>query len=117
MAPKRYYKIDSEAMLDQASEHSLQEPVVLFKHSTMCGISRRARREIEALIEDDDPPVYEVVIQEARPLSAKVASWLGITHQSPQVIILYQRQPVFDASHGQVTASAVREAIENVRAS
>ncbi len=116
MAPKRYYKIDSDAVLDQASEHSMEEPVVLFKHSTMCGISRRARREIEELTEDHDPPVYEVVIQEARPLSNKVASWLGIKHQSPQVIILHQRQPVFDASHGRVTANAVREAIENVSA-
>ena len=116
MAPKRYYKVDSDAVLDKASEHSMQEPVVLFKHSTMCGISRRARREIEDLTLDDDPPVYEVVIQESRPLSNKVASWLGIKHQSPQVIVLHQRQPVFDASHGRVTANAVREAIENATA-
>ncbi len=117
MAAKRYYKIDSEAVLDQASEHSMQDPVVLFKHSTRCGISHRARRQIDELTESDDPPVYEVVIQEARSLSDKMAAWLGIKHQSPQVIILHQRQAVFDASHGRVTASAVREAIENVTAS
>ena len=117
MAPRRYYKIDSDAMLDQASAHSMREPVVLFKHSTLCGTSRRARREIEALTEDDDPPVYEVVIQEARPLSNQIASWLGIKHQSPQVIVVHQRRPVFDASHGRVTARAVREAIDNVTAS
>ena len=117
MGPKRYYKIDSDAVLDQASEHSMKEPVVLFKHSTICGISRRARRQIEELTEETDPPVYEVVIQEARLLSNKVASWLGVKHQSPQVIILHQRQPVFDASHGRVTASAVREAVENATAS
>ena len=114
---RNYHKIDSDAVLDRASEHSTQEPVVLFKHSTMCGISRRARRQIEALTEADDPPVYEVVVQEARPLSNKIAAAFGIKHQSPQVIILHQRQPIFDASHGRVTAHAVREAIENVTAS
>ena len=117
MAPKRYTKIDSEAVLDQAAEHSMQEPVVLFKHSMMCGISRRARLQIEELTEETDPPVYEVVIQEARPLSNRIAEQLGVKHQSPQVIILYQGQPIFDTSHGRVTASAVREAIENVTAS
>ncbi len=117
MSPKRYHKIDSEAILDQASEHSMREPVVLFKHSIMCGISHRARREIEQLTEDDDPPVYEVVVQEARSLSKKIETWLGIRHQSPQVIVLYQRQPIFDASHGGVTAQAVRDVVENASAS
>ena len=114
---RHYHKIDSEAGLEQASEHSTQEPVVLFKHSTRCGISRRARRQIEALTEANDPPVYEVVVQEARPLSNTIAESLGIKHQSPQVIILHQRQPIFDASHGSVTATAVREALENAIAS
>ena len=117
MAPKRYHKIDSEAILDQASEHSMREPVVLFKHSVRCGISHRARREIEQLTQDDDPPVYEVVVQEARSLSKKIETWLGIRHQSPQVIVLYQRQPIFDASHGGVTAQAVRDVVENASAS
>ncbi len=112
-----YHKIDSEAALEQASEHSMQEPVVLFKHSTRCGISCRARLQIEELTGATDPPVYEVVVQEARPLSNRIAESLGIKHQSPQVIILHQRQPIFDASHGRVTANAVREAIENVTAS
>ena len=117
MAPRRYTKIDSEAVFEQAAAQSMQEPVVLFKHSTMCGISHRARRQIEELTQEHDPPVYEVVIQEDRPLSTKIAAWLDVKHQSPQVIILHQRRPIFDTSHGRVTADAVREAIENATAS
>ena len=117
MSPKRYYKINSDAVLDRASEHSEEEPVVLFKHSTTCGISHRARHQIAALTESDDPPVYEVIIQEARPLSNKIAASLGIRHQSPQVIILHQGKSIFDASHGRVTTDAIRTAIENVTTS
>ena len=51
------------------------------------------------------------------PLSNKIATTFGIRHQSPQVIILHHRQPIFDASHGRVTAKAVRNAIENIPAS
>lgn len=114
MVPSRYRKIDSETVLNQALDHSLQEPVVVFKHSTMCGISSRARRQIGALAEPTDPPVYEVVIQEARAVSREIETMFGIRHQSPQVIVLYQRQPIFDASHGRVTAEAVRRAVENI---
>ena len=110
---KRYHRVDSEAVLEQASDHSMREPVVLFKHSVMCGISHRARREIEQLTQDADPPVYEVVIQDARSLSNKIASAFNIRHQSPQVIVLHHGQPVFNASHGRVTAEAVRAAVEN----
>ena len=117
MAPRRYYKIDSDAVLDKASAHSQEEPVVLFKHSTTCGISTRARRQIQALTEADDPPVYEVIIQEARPVSNKIAASFGIQHQSPQVIILHQGKPIFDASHGRVTTEAIRTAIETVTTS
>ena len=95
----------------------MREPVVLFKHSITCGISHRARRQIGQLTEERDPPVYEVIIQEMRPLSNKIEEQLGIRHQSPQVIVLHQRQPIFDASHGRVTAQAVRDVVENAIAS
>ena len=110
---RHYQKIDSEDGLEQASAHSMEEPVVLFKHSAYCGTSRRARREIETLTEASDPPVYEVVVQEARAVSNKIAETLGIKHQSPQVIILHQGRPIFETSHGRVTATAVRQAVED----
>ena len=112
MPPRRYQKLDSEAALEEAAAHSMREPVVLFKHSTMCGISRRARQQIELLTEEDDPPVYEVVVQEARPVSNQIARQLGIRHQSPQVIVLYKGHPSYHASHGRVTTEAVRRAVE-----
>lgn len=117
MTPKRYHKLDSETILDQAATLSMREPVVLFKHSIMCGASHRARREMGLLTQDNDPPVYEVIVQDARPLSKKIEAAYGIRHQSPQVIVLYQRQPIFDASHGRVTAEAVRTAVETLSAS
>ncbi|MFQ5569124.1 MAG: bacillithiol system redox-active protein YtxJ [Rhodothermales bacterium] len=107
--------MDSSSALDQASDHSMKEPVVLYKHSALCGLSFRARREIARLADaDDPPPVYEVVVQEARAVSNQIERWLGIRHESPQVIVLHQRRPVFNASHRRVTARAVRDAINNI---
>ena len=96
--------------LDAAVDRSEQEPVVLYKHSSACGISYRARRRLEPLAEADDaPPIYEVVVQEAQPVSNAIAERLGIRHETPQVIVLWQREAVFDTSHSRITADAVRE--------
>jgi thioredoxin 1 len=96
--------------LDAAFARSEESPVVLYKHSTSCPISYRARQRMEALADADDaPPVYEVVVQQARPVSNAIAERLGLRHETPQVVILWQGEAVFDASHGRVTAEAVRE--------
>jgi len=104
-------------MLEQAFDHSMQEPVVLYKHSNLCGASFRARRQVTQLNDESGLLVYEVVVQDARPLSQHIESRLGVRHQTPQVIVLFQGRPVFTASHSRVTAQAVRQAIENVTAS
>ena len=96
--------------LDAAFDRSEQEPIVLYKHSATCGISRRARHRLEPLAAADDaPPVFEVVVQEARPVSNAIAERLGIRHETPQVIVLWQREAVFDTSHSRITADVVRE--------
>ncbi len=95
--------------LDEALARSDDGPVLIYKHSSTCPISARAQQSLEALTEAADPPVYRLVVQEARDLSAAVADELGVRHESPQALLLMDRQPVFDASHGQVRAEAVRE--------
>lgn len=107
----RMHPLASEAELDQAAEHSMREPVVVFKHSRYCGSSFRAQREVHRLTEAGDPPVYEVVVQDARSVSSQIAEWLSIRHQTPQAIVVYRGQPLFHASHRRVTAEAIRQAV------
>ena len=102
------------ASLDDVMAHSAREPVVLYKHSAYCGISMRACRQLAQLNEPDDPPVYEVVVQEDRALSKEVAERLGVRHETPQVIVLHEGRPVFHTSHHRVTAQAVRDALESL---
>lgn len=106
--------LHTEADLAAAVAHSNKVPVVLYKHSATCGVSYRARREIEHLIEATDPPVYEVVVQHARALSSLIAERWHIRHESPQVIVLHRGEPIFNASHRRVTAQALRDAIQHI---
>ncbi len=54
-------------------------------------------------------PVYWVDVKAERPLSREIADRLGITHESPQAILLRQGAPVWHASHASVTAGAIAE--------
>lgn len=111
LRPMNIHSVNDDQSLDSAFEHSMKEPVVLFKHSSTCPISAMARNQITSLHDPEDPPVYEVVVQRSRPISHKIEAELGIKHESPQVIILHQKEPVFHTSHSRITAELIRQTV------
>lgn len=96
-----------------AREASHDAPVLIFKHSSACPISGRANRQLSKLDAPEDPPVYRVVVQEARDVSSAIASELDVSHETPQTIVLVDGEAVFDASHYEITAEALREAVSS----
>lgn len=115
MADLPFRPLASASDLEEALTQSERRPVLLYKHSTACPISARTQHSLEDLTQDADPPVYRLVVQEAGDLSQSIAKDLGIRHESPQAILLVDRAPVFDTSHGRVKAEAVREAARSHR--
>lgn len=101
-----YQSISRKSEFDAALAISQDEPIVVFKHSRMCELSAMAWQKMQSV----QIPVYEVVVQSARPLSNHIEQFLGVRHETPQVIVLIRGQPVFDASHRRVTAKAVHQA-------
>jgi len=76
---------------------------LLFKHSTRCGTSLRAYREVEAFEATGGRiPVYLVDVISERDLARDLAERLGVRHASPQVILVSGDRPVWSASHGQI---------------
>lgn len=97
--------------LEQLLARSHDAPVILFKHSTTCPISARAHRQMTELSTDVAGRISLVVVQRARELSRRVAEQTGIQHESPQAIILRNGQAVWSASHFDITAEAVAQAV------
>jgi bacillithiol system protein YtxJ len=66
-------------------------------------------------VEDEKTPVSfrEIVVQESRSLSDLVARETGIRHESPQVILFRNGEPVWNTSHHGITAESLREALES----
>lgn len=93
-----------EAMIQASYTH----PVLVFKHSTRCSISRMALRQFEAdwNLEGKITP-YFLDLLEYRPISNAIAERLGVVHQSPQVIVIKDGQAVYDASHEGIAVVAL----------
>lgn len=101
-----FLKLADKETWESLLNTSRERPVLVFKHSNSCGISSRAYREMEQL---DGVNMLEV--QSARDLSREVADRTGIEHESPQVIVLRNGKAVWNASHNDVKAGAVAEAM------
>jgi len=99
--------IESEEDLNEVIDGSRRQPTALFLHDPWCPISARAFRQMEQL--GGELPAIDVSRQ--RHLNAVVERRTGARHQSPQVIVLRDAVATWEASHGRVTAAAVRAAL------
>ncbi|MEW6237230.1 MAG: bacillithiol system redox-active protein YtxJ [Candidatus Omnitrophota bacterium] len=96
--------------IDECLEKSRENPVIVFKHSSICPISYNAKREMDAFLEETDALVYLLVVQEQRPLSQEIAERLKVKHESPQAIFLRDRKVTAVFNHGQIQADNMKSA-------
>jgi bacillithiol system protein YtxJ len=86
-----------------------EEPFYLLKHSLTCPISGEAKSEYEAFAKNSETPLYMLYVQEARPLSNKIAEDFKVKHESPQALYFDDDQIVWNASHWDITEKALQE--------
>jgi bacillithiol system protein YtxJ len=99
---------DFERLLESSKTH----PVLIFKHSTQCGISDQAYKTFTEFMESADDIIAGIVlVLESRALSDNIADALGILHESPQAILIRDGYPIWNASHRAITADALNRAI------
>jgi bacillithiol system protein YtxJ len=101
-----FFTISNSESFDELLRRSNERPVIIFKHSIACSISAAAYREM-ARLED----VALVEVQNARELSNEIERRTGISHESPQVLIIRNGKVVWEATHWQVKASKVADAV------
>ena len=99
--------------LDDIINLSSETPVLIFKHSTRCSISRFALKNFEAeyAIEEEKLKPYFLDLLEHRNISNEIASRFGVIHQSPQVIVIKDGKAIFNTSHSDIDAGKVKEQI------
>jgi bacillithiol system protein YtxJ len=95
--------------LNEIMTLSNEKPVVIFKHSTRCIVSRTALKQFENEFDlDDQVAVYFLDLLEHRDISNEIASRFGVYHQSPQVLLIKEGKSVYDVSHSDIDAEELK---------
>lgn len=92
---------------------STTKPVLIFKHSTRCGISRMVLKNFER--EYDIPAskmdLYYLDLLENRAISTEITSKFNVMHQSPQALVIDKGHVVYHDSHSGISVEAIKKAI------
>lgn len=113
----KWNKLTSPEQIESVIEESNSHPVLIFKHSTSCSISAASLDRIERKWDESemkDWKPYYLDLLANRSTSHAVANELGIEHQSPQAIVLFQGKPVYEASHFSISYDAIKSATKDV---
>lgn len=106
-----YKEISTLPEWENVLQRSKEKPVLVFKHSTTCPVSAAAYKEFTSYETEMD--AYLVKVIESRPVSNEIERNLGLQHQSPQIFLLSNEEPVWHASHWNITESKIDQAIQN----
>lgn len=100
----------------EALRHSFDKPILFFKHSTTCFISKAVKKNLEKQInesEDKDKiDLYYLDLLHFRPISNLMANDLNVTHQSPQAILIKNGEVKYNASHDNINFQNIIKALQ-----
>ena len=91
--------------INTIKEISKNQSILIFKHSTRCGISRMVIKQFESLFSDENKQlkVYYLDLLNFREVSSKLSEVFQVIHQSPQLLVIKNGISVYDESHFGIT--------------
>ncbi len=96
--------------LKEITEESINHPVVIFKHSTRCSVSRMALRHFENEFElEGKVTPYFLDLLNHRDISNEIAVKFGVVHQSPQLLLISNGKCIYNTSHSDIDAVTIKE--------
>lgn len=107
----KWIALERLEQLEEIVEVSNAVPVLIFKHSTTCGISRMALRGFEKAYDYDKKEIepYFLDLKQYRELSQAIAQKFNVRHESPQILLIKNGTAVYHTSHGAIDASLLKE--------
>ena len=98
--------------LQEIDAISNEKPVVIFKHSTRCSISRMALKQFEREFDlNDTVDAYFLDLISHRDISNQIAQKFNVYHESPQLILIKNGKAVYDVSHSDIDAQALKDKV------
>lgn len=107
-------ELNDPAQLEQVRLISAEKPVLIFKHSTRCSISKMMLDRLERNWKQDAignlQPFFLDLIR-YRDISNAIAENFNVPHESPQVLIVKDGQSIQDFSHMEIDFDRIADAV------
>lgn len=94
-----WHPINAIDQLEQIKTASFVTPQVIFKHSTTCSISRMALDRFERSVIPEKVDFHYLDLLKFRPISAAIAEFFQVHHESPQILLIQNGECTYDESH------------------
>jgi bacillithiol system protein YtxJ len=107
-------KLTEENQLEQIKQESFTQPIMIFKHSTTCGISQASLGRLERKWNEEEAgnlKPYYLDLKSFRSISNKIAQDFNVEHESPQVLIIENGKSVYDASQFDISFAEISEQV------
>ena len=109
-----WISLKDSKQLDEILAESTKQPVLIYKHSTRCNISRSAFDRLERKW---DPKAAEGIkryfldLLTYRDISNRISEMFQVEHQSPQILVISNGKSVLDLSHYEIDFDSIKSAL------
>jgi bacillithiol system protein YtxJ len=116
MLKMKWNELKALDQLQVIKEESTQSPVLIFKHSTRCNISRTTLDRLERHWNEQEMAhvkPYFLDLLSHREISNSLADQFNVEHESPQVLLIDKGKSILNLSHFEIDYREIRSAINN----
>jgi bacillithiol system protein YtxJ len=110
-----WIELKSLEQVDVIKNESKDHPVLIFKHSFRCNISRAALDRLERNWKNEEMKMvkpYFLDLITFREISNAIADQFRIDHESPQILLIDQGQAILNLSHFEIDYNAIKEVVK-----
>jgi bacillithiol system protein YtxJ len=108
--------LNAPDQIELIRQESRVSPVLIFKHSTRCNISRTTLDRLERNWKEEemrDVKTYFLDLISFRNISNALAEIFNVEHESPQILIIKDEVSSYNRSHFEIDYNEIRQAVKN----
>jgi bacillithiol system protein YtxJ len=112
----KWNKLSDLQQLNELLQASENTPIMIFKHSTRCSISRTALDRLERNWKESEVghiKPYFLDLISYRDVSNAVQDTLAVEHESPQLIVIAKGKVIYLKSHFDIDYNHLFASIKN----
>lgn len=101
--------MDDAGQIESMISASEGRPQLIYKHSSRCSVCFFAKKQIEDIPETmrEQVDLHFVDVIGWREVSNAIAEEFSVRHESPQLLIIYDRKVVWHGSHQDIQTDAI----------